>query len=101
MNPPAVSFDRNMFDTVEEVVFNALKDSHFEDFKLSPDYQQYHQFAFMLQHLQRYGLKEEADFFILRVVGRGGFGKVNACKKATTGWFAIVCYLLTICVLHS
>jgi beta-adrenergic-receptor kinase len=75
----------SLFDPIEEVVFSALKTTHGEGFMQSQDCHRYHQFMAMLHQVQDHGLEENEDFFVLRVVGRGGFGLVNACKKATTG----------------
>lgn len=75
----------SVFDPIEEVVFNTLKATHGEGFAQSQDCHRYHQFMAMLSQVQKHGLEENEDFFVLRVVGRGGFGLVNACKKATTG----------------
>lgn len=74
-----------LFDPIEAVVFERLNQLHYEGFARSPDWYRYHQFKAMLAQMQTYGLKENDDFFTLRVVGRSGFGLVNACKKATTG----------------
>ena len=110
----AVPLTVHAFDAIEVVVFDMLKDCHLEEFMLSPDWMRYHQFSALLAQMQQQngsggsggagggnrgntsrastggaggggGLREDQDFFILRVVGRGGFGQVNACKKATTG----------------
>ena len=82
---PSIALDHAMFDPVEEAVFSDLKETHFAGFMESEEWTRYHQFMAMLTQSQKKGLEENADFFVLRVVGRGGFGLVNACKKATTG----------------
>lgn len=73
--------DSHVLDEVDCVVFHILKQRHLSAFTISMDYLKYFQFIAM----SRKRLSEEEDFLLLRVVGRGGFGQVNACKKATTG----------------
>lgn len=80
-----IQIDHALFDPIEAVVFQAIKGKHYEGFARSQDWFRYHQFMAMLAQITQFGLKESNDFFTLRVVGRGGFGLVNACKKATTG----------------
>ena len=70
-----------IFDELDAIVFNILKERHLEAFKASPDWNKYFQFLAMTTKK----LNEDDDFMLLRMVGRGGFGQVNACKKATTG----------------
>jgi len=70
-----------IFDELDVIVFKILKQRHLEDFMQSPDWFRYFQFMIMAKQQ----LKEEDDFVLLRVIGRGGFGLVNACKRNTTG----------------
>lgn len=65
---------------VEDVIFQYLKDKHMDNFLLSELYTKYFRFLY----LQRKPVTED-DFTLFRVLGRGGFGLVNGCKKCTTG----------------
>lgn len=80
-----VSNDNNymaMLDAVDVCIFTDLSTHHWPSFmSSSPDYHRFFQFMSMSQRK----LSEEANFFMLRVVGRGGFGQVHACKSSTTG----------------
>jgi len=71
---------RNVFDAVELIVFKYLTDKHMDGFKESELYIKYFKFLY----LQRKPVTED-DFTLFRVLGRGGFGLVNGCKKCTTG----------------
>lgn len=70
----------DLFDTVDEIVFAFLHAKYFERFQESIFYTQYH--GFMC--LSDTSLTED-DFSLFRVLGRGGFGLVNGCKKCTSG----------------
>src|SRR3546814_5387227 len=72
--------DTRVFDAVEQVIFHFLKDKHMDGFRLSELYTKYFKFMF----LRRRPVTED-DFTLFRVLGRGGFGLVNGCKKCTTG----------------
>lgn len=74
------SVNTNVFDTVEHVIFQYLKDKHMDNFRMSELYTKYFRFLY----LQRKPVTED-DFTLFRVLGRGGFGLVNGCKKCTTG----------------
>lgn len=76
-----VVYNLNIFDELEHIVFTVLKDRHLEDYMQSEDWYRYQQLMAMTSR----ELDEEEDFFQLRVMGRGGFGLVHACKKANTG----------------
>jgi hypothetical protein len=80
-----IPLDHAIFDPIEAAVMQSVKEKLYEGFTRSQDGYRYHQFMAMLAQITRFGLKENDDFFTLRMVGRGGFGLVNACKKATTG----------------
>lgn len=77
----SMAIHSRIFDELDAIVFNILKERHLEAFKASPDWNKYFQFMAMTTKK----LNEDDDFMLLRMVGRGGFGQVNACKKATTG----------------
>lgn len=68
--------NKNIFDTIERAVFAVLKDTHGDAFTMSQEWARYHQFMAMQAQMRMNGLKENKDFFVLRVVGRGGFGQV-------------------------
>lgn len=72
-----LSPDKTVFDSIEQAVFTALKEKHWNAFMESEEWARYHQFMVMQEQMQRDGLKENKDFFVLRVVGRGGFGQVR------------------------
>lgn len=67
-------------DSLDRQVFERLSSKFSDEFVESPEGTRY--FQFML--IAKTPLRPE-DFFVLRVLGRGGFGQVNACLKATTG----------------
>jgi len=70
----------DIFDELDEIVFGYLRDSYFESFKGSFWWSRHY------EHLCLTAVKVvEEDFAVFRVLGRGGFGLVNACKKCTTG----------------
>mmetsp|Transcript_1331 Transcript_1331/g.2158 ORF Transcript_1331/g.2158 Transcript_1331/m.2158 type:complete len:599 (-) Transcript_1331:316-2112(-) len=68
------------FDKIDSVVFAFLKDKHWETFKGSPTYRKYFNFLTLSEKPVT-----EDDFTLFRVLGRGGFGVVNGCKKCQTG----------------
>jgi beta-adrenergic-receptor kinase len=68
------------FDELDEIVFSYLRDAYFESFKHSSWWTKHFQFMSMTERTVL-----EEDFAIFRVLGRGGFGLVNACKRCTTG----------------
>lgn len=72
--------DRDIFDKLEAVVFETLKHHYFPAFVQSEDYTRLLNF---LWYEDRKVVEE--DFFILRALGRGGFGLVNGCRKGTSG----------------
>lgn len=72
--------DHSLFDALEAVVFFELKLRWQRAFFASVEFQQYLQFS----AFAKVPLREE-DFFKLRTVGRGAFGEVVACRRATTG----------------
>ena len=70
----------DMFDELDEIVFSYLRDAYFESFKHSSWWTKHFQYMCMTERTVL-----EEDFAIFRVLGRGGFGLVNACKRCTTG----------------
>jgi beta-adrenergic-receptor kinase len=74
------TFNYQLFDELDEIIFLKLKDQHWAPFQVSPTWTKY--IECLTQTERRV---TEDDFTLLRVVGRGGFGMVNGCKRATTG----------------
>jgi hypothetical protein len=70
----------DLFDELDAVVFSYLEYRHFEGFRASAFYTKYHGFLCLAEK----SLTED-DFSLFRVLGRGGFGLVNGCKKCTSG----------------
>lgn len=70
----------DLFDAIDRIVIAYLENKHFESFKSSDLYYKY--FGFL--RISSAPLTEE-DFSLFRVLGRGGFGLVNGCKKCTSG----------------
>lgn len=69
-----------LFDKAETVVMESLRRQYWADFVQSREYQRCQNF---LWYQDRPTVPD--DFYIMRVLGRGGFGLVNACKKGTSG----------------
>lgn len=76
----AGNFPDDLFDKVDAVVFADLKSKVESKFKNSPLYEKMCQFLYMQE-----STVVEDDFALFRVLGRGGFGMVNGCKKCTSG----------------
>ena len=75
----------NLFDKLDKIIFKHLKDSYYENFKSSSLWLKHHEYLCISK--RKVG---ENDFVTSRVIGKGGFGMVNACKRCTTGkMFAI------------
>lgn len=70
----------DLFDIVESVVLESLRKQYWDGFRESPEYSRLLNF---LWYQDRKVVEE--DFFVMRVLGRGGFGLVTACKKGTSG----------------
>jgi tRNA A-37 threonylcarbamoyl transferase component Bud32 len=85
----ACEINRNIFDPIESLVVRVLEERHFLDFQQSADWHRYHQFVAILAQMQHNPPTRKIncndDFFILRLIGKGGFGMVYACKKSNTG----------------
>jgi beta-adrenergic-receptor kinase len=70
----------DIFDELDEIVFGYLRDSYYASFKGSFWWSRHYEYLCLTE------VKVvEEDFAVFRVLGRGGFGLVNACKKCTTG----------------
>ncbi|KAL7541524.1 hypothetical protein ACHAXR_013198 [Thalassiosira sp. AJA248-18] len=70
----------NLFDEAEVIVAENLRERYWVGFQSSP----YHSKLLNFLWFQDRTVVEE-DFFVMRVLGRGGFGLVTACKKGTSG----------------
>jgi beta-adrenergic-receptor kinase len=70
----------NLFDKLDLIIFCYLKETHWESFKNSGNYIKYFNFLTLSEKPV-----SENDFSLFRVLGRGGFGVVNGCKKCQTG----------------
>ncbi|KAG5175645.1 kinase-like domain-containing protein [Tribonema minus] len=68
------------FDALEAWAFEQLRAAAHAAYLASPQHAQFLAFS----ALQARPLAE-ADFILFRVLGRGGFGAVNGCKRSTTG----------------
>jgi hypothetical protein len=82
-SPPvetAPPLPQSLFDKLELIVFNYMKQKHFSSFQKSPYYTKYLSFMMLSgRHVTR------EDFTLFRVLGRGGFGIVYGCKKCQSG----------------
>jgi beta-adrenergic-receptor kinase len=70
----------NFFDKAEAVVLASIRAKYWDSFDGSEEHAKLMNFLWF----QDRKVVEE-DFFVMRVLGRGGFGLVNACKKGTSG----------------
>lgn len=70
----------SMFDRLDAIVFSCLQENFFRGFLTSPEWRKY--LSLMLAGQKKV---TEADFTLFRVLGRGGFGLVNGCKRNTSG----------------
>ena len=70
----------NLFDVLEALVFKNLVDNLFSLFVGSPLWIKLFKYLFLTERKV-----VEEDFSLFRVLGRGGFGLVNGCKRCTTG----------------
>jgi hypothetical protein len=75
-----------LFDSVHSQILNDLQFDLFPRFLLSPFYRRYIQTKYFEQ--QRIGCD---SFYMLRVLGRGAFGSVCACKKKDTSKVMLCC----------
>jgi len=81
-NPKKASLylSKQFFEKAEAIVMHSIYKDYWEDFLLSEHYVKLMNF---LWYQDRRVVPE--DFFVMRVLGRGGFGSVTACKKGTSG----------------
>jgi len=70
----------DFFDDAEGIIMETLKRQYWTAFQGS---EQYTKLLNFLWYMDRRVVPE--DFFVMRVLGRGGFGLVTACKKGTSG----------------
>lgn len=70
----------NLFDEAEAIVAENLREAHWEGFRGSARHVKLLNFLWYQDRTV-----VEDDFFVMRVLGRGGFGLVTACKKGTSG----------------
>eukprot|EP00567_Pseudictyota_dubia_P010995 CAMPEP_0197464904 /NCGR_PEP_ID=MMETSP1175-20131217/64267_1 /TAXON_ID=1003142 /ORGANISM="Triceratium dubium, Strain CCMP147" /LENGTH=690 /DNA_ID=CAMNT_0043000907 /DNA_START=995 /DNA_END=3064 /DNA_ORIENTATION=+ len=70
----------DFFDKAELVVVEMIKEKWWNSFEGSVEHTKLMDF---LWYQDRRVVEE--DFFVMRVLGRGGFGLVTACKKGTSG----------------
>lgn len=70
----------DLFGKIGLIVLEIIRLKHWNLFKQSPKWSKLMTY---LWHKDRKVADE--DFFLMRVLGRGGFGLVTACKKGTTG----------------
>ena len=79
-SPDAIIVSPKLFDNLDKIVFGYLKDTHWAPFRNSFWWIKYHQFlCISSRNVTCF------DFITFRVLGKGGFGMVNACKNRSTG----------------
>jgi hypothetical protein len=67
-----VKAPKDLFDNLEQVVLESIRLKHWDAFKQSPDWNKLIEY---LWHRDKKVIDE--DFFLMRVLGRGGFGLVT------------------------
>mmetsp|Transcript_15686 Transcript_15686/g.19127 ORF Transcript_15686/g.19127 Transcript_15686/m.19127 type:complete len:680 (-) Transcript_15686:1156-3195(-) len=72
----------NLFDKLEQVVLEAIRKEHWNNFA-QKGVREWDKLMNYMWHKDQPVVED--DFFLMRVLGRGGFGLVTACKKGTTG----------------
>lgn len=77
-NPKQINV--SLFDDVDRIVFHYLKTKYTKEFQESPYWTRYFEFMFQTDKPVT-----EDDFSLFRILGRGGFGMVNGCKRSQTG----------------
>ena len=70
----------SVFDEIENIVFYSAIAKHWPGFSTSSIWARYWQFMAMSE-----SRVHESDFSLFRVLGRGGFGMVNGCKRCYSG----------------
>ncbi|CAM9660360.1 unnamed protein product [Scytosiphon promiscuus] len=73
-------YEVNLFDVLEGWILEYLRDKLHCGFLLSAHFQEYTRFL----HVQQKPVTEN-DFILFRILGRGGFGAVNGCKRGSSG----------------
>lgn len=73
-------FTLDMFDELDEIVFQHITSKHFKPFQNSALYVKYCELMAAIEIPTI-----EDDFMIFRTLGRGGFGLVSSCKRAFSG----------------
>ncbi|CAM9968188.1 unnamed protein product, partial [Laminaria digitata] len=76
----AEEYEPDLFDVLEAWVFEHLREKLHAGFVLSSHFQEYTRFL-NVQHRP----VTENDFILFRILGRGGFGAVNGCKRGASG----------------
>lgn len=76
----AMNVHTRIFDELDEIVFGYLKDVYWDAFRKSFWWTRHHEYLLLSARKV-----VSTDFCTLRVLGKGGFGMVNACKRCTTG----------------
>ena len=80
-NDESLFLSDTLFDQLDVIVFTHLKEKLFTGFMESVDHFILY-FKYVIMSKRKI---VEDDFALFRVLGRGGFGLVNGCKRATTG----------------
>ena len=70
----------HLFDNLDRIIFYKMKEKYFKEFQESVHWPKYFEY---MSYTEK-PVKEE-DFSLFRVLGRGGFGMVNGCKRCQTG----------------
>eukprot|EP00752_Nemacystus_decipiens_P012889 g11409.t1 len=79
-NTEAERYPADLFDVLEAWILEYLRDKLHGGFLLSSHFQEYTRFL----HVQQRPVTEN-DFILFRILGRGGFGAVNGCKRGSSG----------------
>ncbi|XP_065907289.1 beta-adrenergic receptor kinase 1-like [Dysidea avara] len=84
------SYPVNVFQNVKKDIVSMLEGSKFREFLKSPAFARYCQWKHIELNLPH--CMDIEDFYMLRLIGRGGFSEVHACRKDDTGkLFAVKC----------
>jgi beta-adrenergic-receptor kinase len=77
--------DHNYHDLakVDQGIFQLVKEQYYASFILSPEFQKFYEIKMIIQ--KDYSSLTETEFDCMRVLGKGGFGRVFACRSAYTG----------------
>lgn len=66
---------------IGRLIFDQINSAHFASFQASSPYNTYLRYKYIVDHTTA----NPEDFLLLRIVGRGGFGKVYAARHVFTG----------------